>query len=65
MHNPSHHPKIARGSDDRWVVSCPDCQRDRGTPVPIGIGMPLQSHHVAEMLRDNHAGGQRPRRNGG
>ncbi len=65
MHNPSHHPQISRRNDGQWVVSCAECQRDRGAAVPIGIGMPLPSHHVAEMLRDNHLGGPRPGRNGG
>lgn len=56
VHNPLHHPQIARRNDGQWVVSCPECQRDRRTAVPIGIGLPLQSQHVAEMLRDNHLG---------
>ena len=30
MHNPSHHPQISRRNDGQWVVSCPECQRDRG-----------------------------------
>lgn len=65
MPSPSHHPQISRQNDDQWVVSCPECQRDRETEVPISIGMPLQTHHVAEMLRDNHLGGPRRNRNGG
>ena len=56
MHNPSHHPQISRRNDGRWVVSCPECQQDRGVAVPIGIGLPLRSQHVAEMLRENHLG---------
>jgi hypothetical protein len=61
MHSPSHHPQISRRNDGQWVVSCPECQRDHGTAVPIGIGLPLESHHMAEMLRDNHLG-RRPGR---
>jgi hypothetical protein len=65
MHNPSHHPQISRRSDGRWVVSCRECQQDRGAAVPIGIGLPLRSEHVAEMLCENHLGGARTRRNSG
>ncbi len=65
MHNPSHHPQIARRNDGQWVVNCPECQRDHGAAVPIGIGMPIQSQSIAEMLRDNHVGGQRSGRNRG
>jgi hypothetical protein len=65
MHNPSHHPEISRRNDNQWVVNCAQCQRDRESAVPIGIGMPLQSQHVAEMLRDNHLGGPRGGRNRG
>jgi len=36
------------------VLDCPECQEPGGVAVPIGIGMPLQSQHVAEMLRENH-----------
>ncbi len=65
MHNPTHRPEISRRNDGQWVVNCPECQRDRWTAVPIGIGMPVQSHRVAEMLRDNHLGGPRSGRNSG
>lgn len=56
MHNLLHQPQISQRNDGQWVVSCSECQRDRATAVPIGIGLPLPSHHVAEMLRDNHLG---------
>ena len=58
-----HHPEVARRNDGRWVVRCPECQGTAGAVVPVGIGMPLRSQHVAEMLRDNHRG--RPTRDGG
>lgn len=53
MINVAHHPQISRRADGRWVVNCSECHRSKGA-LPIGIGLPVQSHHVAEMLRDNH-----------
>ena len=41
-------------ADGQWVVECPECQAPGEVPVPIGIGLPLQSEYVAEMLRENH-----------
>jgi hypothetical protein len=51
-----HHPVIAHRSDGRWMVTCPECAIDRNSTVPIGIGLPLGSHHLAELLCENHAG---------
>jgi hypothetical protein len=56
MNNHSHHPQVSRRVDGQWVVTCAECQRAKGAAVPIGIGLPVQSHLVAEMLRDNHQG---------
>lgn len=51
----SHHPKIARGPADTWVVECTQCRNDVQSELPIGIGMPLHDRETAERLRDNHA----------
>ena len=54
MHSRLHHPQISQRADGQWVVECPECQAPGEVPVPIGIGLPLQSEYVAEMLRENH-----------
>lgn len=54
MSDAAHHPQISRWADGRWVVNCSECRRAKGAAVPIGIGLPVQSRHVAEMLRENH-----------
>ena len=51
-----HHPEVSTGPDDTWVVRCPECERDRQAPVPIGIGMPVSTRRVAQLLCDNHSG---------
>lgn len=50
MRKPRHSPRIMRWADGRWVVNCPECQRTKGAAVPIGIGLPVHSQHVAEMF---------------
>jgi hypothetical protein len=50
-----HYPVVAERSDGRWVVKCPECRRSRDS-VPIGIDTPVSTVHMAELLRDNHAG---------
>ena len=54
MHNLRHHPEISRRPAGQWVVNGRECQRARGMAVPIGIGLPVQSQRVAEMLQENH-----------
>lgn len=54
MHSRLHHPRISKRADGQWVLECPECQTAGDVPVPIGIGMPLQSEYEAEMLRENH-----------
>jgi hypothetical protein len=46
---------ITEISDGRWVVVCSDCESDQDAAVPIGIGIPVNSRRMAELLRDNHA----------
>jgi hypothetical protein len=51
-----HHPTI-KTMERGWLVECPECRRDaREEPLPIGIGMLLESKLTAERLRENHAG---------
>jgi hypothetical protein len=59
-----HHPQVSRRNDGRWVLHCPECQRDsRNGSVPIGIGLPVECEDVAVRLRENHVGSsRRPRR---
>ena len=52
----AHHPVIRQVEDGRWVVTCPDCHRDRQSSFPIGIDLPVTSLLAAELMRDNHAG---------
>jgi len=54
MQNRFHHPQISMRADGWWVVDCLECERAGDGAVPIGIGMPLPSQRVAEMLRENH-----------
>lgn len=54
MHSRLHHPQVSQRADGRWVVECPECQAARDVSLPIGIGLPLQSEYVAEMLLENH-----------
>ncbi len=54
MHNRGHHPEVLEQGEGRWVVRCPECQQEKD--VPIGIGAPVQTRHVAEMMRQNHVG---------
>jgi hypothetical protein len=51
----AHHPNISTTADGRWVVVCPQCEAHH-QPLPIGIGMPLESRLTAERLRENHTG---------
>jgi hypothetical protein len=55
MRTTHHVPTITEMSDGRWVVICPDCESDQDAVVPIGIGTPVNSRHMAELLRANHA----------
>jgi hypothetical protein len=37
------------------VVICSECESDYDAAVPIGIGTPVSSRQMAELLRENHA----------
>jgi hypothetical protein len=50
-----HHPKVSRRNDGLWVVNCFECLTSRD-PIPIGIGMPLESEETARRLQENHGG---------
>ena len=54
MQSRFHHPQISMCADGWRVVECLECQQAGDIAVRIGIGMPLPSQHVAEMLRENH-----------
>jgi hypothetical protein len=54
----AHDPKVAELADGRWIVLCTDCECDRESAVPLGIGMPIATLEMAELLRCNHAGRQ-------
>jgi len=52
-----HHPLVSRRNDGRWVLNCPECQLDSCTrPVPIGIGLAVESEYIATQLQENHVG---------
>jgi len=51
-----HHPVVTARADGRWVVTCPECQSGREGTTPVGIGVPLRSRHVADLVRENHTG---------
>ncbi len=51
----SHVCTITEISDGRWVVICSECESDYDAAVPIGIGTPVSSRQMAELLRENHA----------
>ena len=56
-----HHPRI-KAMEKGWLVECPECRHDapRGGPLPIGIGMLLESKLTAGRVRKNHAAGRTP-----
>jgi hypothetical protein len=57
-----HHPRVFRLGDGRWQIQCPECFRAaRTSPLPIGIGVPIESEVVARMMQENHAGRGRGR----
>lgn len=49
-----HHPVVEKKPEGRWIVSCPECEYERG-PLPVGIDIPVNTLRMAELLRDNHA----------
>ena len=52
-----HHPLVSRRNDGRWVLNCRECQLDScNRPVPIGIGLPVESEYIARRLQENHVG---------
>jgi hypothetical protein len=59
-----HHPTIRRRADRKWVVVCPDCEKEQEGETPVGINVPVDSREVAEMLWENHAEVRRPTRRG-
>jgi hypothetical protein len=56
-----HHPQITRRADDRWTIRCPECEQNPFDAIPIGIAMPLETLHMAELILTNHLHGQEPR----
>jgi hypothetical protein len=58
MNSSHHHPQVSKRNDGCWVLNCPECQLAGNDELPIGIGMPVESQLVAEMLRQNHLGPQ-------
>ena len=60
----SHNPFLSQIEDGRWIVACPQCQRGIES-IPVGIGLPIETREMAELLRENHAGaGRRGSRSG-
>jgi hypothetical protein len=43
------------------VIRCPQCEENRASPIPIGIGMPIKSHEVTELILNNHLRREGPR----
>jgi hypothetical protein len=56
-----HDPRITECADGRWVIRCPQCEQSRAAPIPIGIGMPIKSHEVTELILNNHLRREGPR----
>lgn len=50
-----HYPKIVQRTDRLWMVVCDDCEQDRQSTTPIGIGTPVGSREMAERLWENHS----------
>ena len=49
-----HHPLVSGRNDGRWVLNCRECQLDScNRPVPIGIGLPVESEYIARRLQEN------------
>ena len=51
-----HYPQVTTLPDGTRVVRCPECERDREASVPIGIGTPVSTSRMAQLLCDNHSG---------
>jgi hypothetical protein len=49
-----HHPDVSLRADGRWVVNCPECERQGDGAIPIGIGMPIREEGMARMVLENH-----------
>ena len=42
-----HSPKLVQRVDGRFKVRCPQCERMREQPRPIGIGLPITNRAEA------------------
>jgi hypothetical protein len=51
----THHPRVERGADRRWIVLCDECECDVTSPPLLGINVPLRSRTKAELISENHA----------
>jgi len=51
-----HRPKVIQRRDGRFEIRCPQCERIRSEPRPIGIGLPVTNRAEAESIARNHAG---------
>jgi hypothetical protein len=54
--SPKHTPKVVQRADGRYEVHCPQCERMREKPRPIGIGLPITNRAEAEAIVRNHSG---------